>query len=337
MAFLQSLLHITDFGGPFLSNLGPAVLAAYAVQLGFGIPGVVAHSDLFYDFSGGWTFLLTLSSSLVLPALRRGAAVSLTARAVLDSWNWRQLAMTAGVALYAVRCTFSTFLLQHRYGWLLIFGVCKVSGYLFRRVLKNGHDSRFDKIKHQPRRFLIFWLVQAVWVLLCCMPVLAVNSIHPAAFKAGMGVPDVLPTDVLGLGLWAFGWTIEIVADYQKSVWNAEKQNKIHDEQFITRGIWARSRFPNYFGDITLWIGMAIAAAGVLQQGPIQASLGWNGTTGLLKAVLLPAAAPAFVAWALLRATGVPLSQAKYDKLYGDRKDYQEWRNKTPLLVPRVF
>ncbi|KAK3349658.1 hypothetical protein B0T25DRAFT_548647 [Lasiosphaeria hispida] len=313
MAFLQSLLHITDFGSPFLSNLAPAVLAAYAVQLGFGIPGVAARSDLFYDFSGGWTFLLTLASSLLLPALRRGAAINMTT--ALDSWNWRQLAMTGGVALYAVR----------------------LSGYLFRRVLRKGHDSRFDKIKHQPRRFLIFWLVQAVWVLLCCMPVIAVNSVHPAAFKAGMGVPDVLPTDVLGLGLWALGWTVEMVADYQKSVWYAEKKNKIHDEEYITRGIWARSRFPNYFGDITLWIGMAIAAAGVLQQGPIQASLGWSGTTGLLKAILLPAAAPAFVAWALLRATGVPLSQAKYDKLYGDRKDYQEWRNKTPLLIPRIF
>lgn len=82
---------------------------------------------------------------------------------------------------------------------------------------------------------------------------------------------------------------------------------------------------------------MAIAAAGVLSQGPIQMNLGWYGTSGLLKAVLLPAVAPAFVSWALLRVTGVPLSQAKYDKLYGNRKDYQQWRNNTPLLIPKFF
>lgn len=97
------------------------------------------------------------------------------------------------------------------------------------------------------------------------------------------------------------------------------------------------SRYPNYFGDITLWTGAAIVAAGVLRRGPVQTSLGWFGLSGQLKAVLLPAVAPAFVAWALLRVTGVPLSEEKYDKLYGNRKDYQEWRENTPLLIPRIF
>ena len=49
------------------------------------------------------------------------------------------------------------------------------------------------------------------------------------------------------------------------------------------------------------------------------------------------AVAPAFISWLLLRVSGVPLSERKYDNLYGDRKDYQKWRRSTPLLVPRVF
>lgn len=102
MTLLQALLHITDFrSSAFLSNLAPAVSAAFGIQLLFGIPSVVFHSDFFYDFSGGWTFLLTLASSLILPALRRDAAINVNS--ALDSWNWRQLAMTGGVALYAVR------------------------------------------------------------------------------------------------------------------------------------------------------------------------------------------------------------------------------------------
>jgi steroid 5-alpha reductase family enzyme len=72
-------------------------------------------------------------------------------------------------------------------------------------------------------------------------------------------------------------------------------------------------------------------------RGPIQASLGWYGTSGQLKAVILPGIVPVFVAWLLLRVSGVPLSDRKYDKLYGNRKEYQRWRRTTPLLVPKVF
>ena len=97
------------------------------------------------------------------------------------------------------------------------------------------------------------------------------------------------------------------------------------------------SRYPNYLGDITLWSGVAIVAVGVLQQGPIKAHLGWWGVPSMLKAVFLPACAPVFEAWALLRVTGVPLSEKKYDELYKKDKKYQEWRRNTPKLIPGVF
>ncbi|KAK1753923.1 hypothetical protein QBC47DRAFT_385208 [Echria macrotheca] len=314
MPLLHALLSATDFpSSAFLSNLAPAALAAFSVQTLFGINGVLRHSEFLYDFSGGWTFLVTLTASFLVPAIRRDASAHVSD--VIDAANWRQLFMTGAVLVYAVR----------------------LSSYLFIRILKRGHDSRFHATKHKPRRFFIFWMVQAVWVVLCCMPVIAINTVHPAAFKAGLGVPTLLRSDVIGVGLFVFGFAVEMVADYQKAVWHDQRQKKLHDEQFMTRGIWGRSRYPNYFGDITLWIGMAILASGVLRQGPIQANLGWYGLPGQLKAVLLPAAAPAFVAWALLRVTGVPLSEAKYDKLYGERKDYQQWRQSTPLLIPKLF
>ncbi|KAK3331847.1 hypothetical protein B0T19DRAFT_414080 [Cercophora scortea] len=311
MLLLRTLLQATDFGSPFLANLVPAVTAAFAVQLVFGIPAVIRHSDFFYDFSGGWTFLLTLASSLFLPALRSKSRLT-GSEITLDAWNWRQLAMSGGVLVYSVR----------------------LSSYLFIRVLKKGHDSRFDETKHKPRRFFIFWMLQAVWVLLCTAPVIATDAVPLVAFGE---IPDVAVTDILGLGLFALGFTVEVTADYQKSVWYDEKSRKVHDELFITRGIWGRSRYPNYFGDITLWTGMAIAAAGVLVREPVQVALGWGGAAGLFKAIFIPAVAPAFSAWALLRVSGVPLSEAKYDKLYGDREDYRQWRNNTPLLIPRIW
>lgn len=115
-----------------------------------------------------------------------------------------------------------------------------MASFLFTRVLKNGHDSRFDKVKTQPHRFVIYWAIQAIWAIVCLTPVIAVCAVHPAAFKAGLGVPEVLLTDVVGFGLFGVGLLIEVVADWQKAAWQAKKERKVHDELFITRGLWGR-------------------------------------------------------------------------------------------------
>jgi hypothetical protein len=31
----------------------------------------------------------------------------------------------------------------------------------------------------------------------------------------------------------------------------------------------------------------------------------------------------------------VPLSENKYDKRYGDRKDYKKWKEETPMFIPK--
>ena len=46
---------------------------------------------------------------------------------------------------------------------------------------------------------------------------------------------------------------------------------------------------------------------------------------------------PAFVMALLLFVSGVPPSEKKYEAKYGDRKDYQEWKRNTPLLIPKLF
>ena len=104
--------------------------------------------------------------------------------------------------------------------------------------MQKGHDSRFDETKHKARRFALFWFAELVWVLMCSMPVIAVNSLHPAAFKAGMGVPALLRTDVVGFGLFLLGFMVEVTADWQKSTWYAQKVRKEHDERFMTRGLF---------------------------------------------------------------------------------------------------
>lgn len=111
-----------------------------------------------------------------------------------------------------------------------------MGSYLFRRVLQEGHDSRFDEIRHSLAKFTSAFVGQATWVSLCLMPVLAVNSVPPSMLAA---VPLKI-SDVLGLALFAGGYIFEIIADRQKGRWLQERREKLHDEQFMTSGLWSR-------------------------------------------------------------------------------------------------
>lgn len=93
------------------------------------------------------------------------------------------------------------------------------------------------------------------------------------------------------------------------------------------------SRHPNYFGESTLWTGIATTAVGVVMSQPVKAALGLS-TAG---AVALCYISPAFVTFLLLKVSGVPLSEKKYDKRFGDRKDYQEWKANTPKFFPKLL
>jgi steroid 5-alpha reductase family enzyme len=120
---------------------------------------------------------------------------------------------------------------------------------------------------------------------------------------------------VLGVLVWIAGFGIEAVADRQKSRFRADPANK---GRFIRSGLWAWSRHPNYFGEIVLWVGVAIIAVPVLQ--------GWQWVTLI---------SPVFVTLLLTRVSGVPLLEKKADATWGGQPDYEAYKASTPVLVPR--
>lgn len=208
-----------------------------------------------------------------------------------------------------------------------------VGTYLFRRISASGEDSRFSDIRTSPPKFAVAFVAQATWVTLCLMPVLALNSLPSSTF--GLLAP-VLATDILGFGMFLFGQSFEAGADWQKSNWLTGKREKKHSEEFMTKGFWSLCRYPNYFGEITLWTGIATAAAGILTRDAAQKMLGLSGITGKAIVVAMCAVSPAFTTTLLTQVSGIPMSEGKYDKRYGDRKDYKEWKEKTPMLIPIV-
>lgn len=99
-----------------------------------------------------------------------------------------------------------------------------------------------------------------------------------------------------------------------------------------------RSRFPNYFGEISLWTGLAIECLGVILRGTVLLQAGLpDGVKGKLIALALTTISPLFAAFLLLQVSGVPLSEKKYNQKYGHRQDYQKWMRETPKIIPRFW
>ena len=65
-----------------------------------------------------------------------------------------------------------------------------------------------------------------------------------------VGPPHLHPAltfrDYASLGLYASALLLEIAADRQKTAWRRAKENKGHEEKFITSGLWSISRHPKY-------------------------------------------------------------------------------------------
>ena len=191
---------------------------------------------------------------------------------------------------------------------LVLVWAVRLGTFLFGRVSRSGADDRFDEIKGSFPRFLAVWTIQGLWV-----------SVTAAAAWIAISASRQVDIDVfavVGFLLWAAGFAVEVIADRQKSRFRADPA---HRGRFISTGLWSRSRHPNYFGEILLWIGVAVIALPVLQ--------GWQWV-GMVS--------PVFVAVLITRVSGVPLLEAKADAKWGGQPDYEEYKRTTPVLVPRV-
>lgn len=185
----------------------------------------------------------------------------------------------------------------------------RLGGFLFLRILQDGTDDRFDEIKPDKYRFFSAWTLQGLWVLLTSSAaLLAISTTTPIE-------PNAIT--YLGLLIWLIGLMFESIADVQKRQF---KKQQPKQTEFITSGLWAYSRHPNYFGEICLWVGIAIACFPIL--------LGWQ-LVGLIS--------PLFVIVLLTRISGIPLLEAKADSRWGNLPSYQDYRTSTPILIPNLF
>lgn len=190
--------------------------------------------------------------------------------------------------------------------YVIIWSV-RLGWFLFSRIHNNnGVDSRFEEIKKNNFRFWMTWTLQGTWVLICLLPVLQVSQ-----FKTDAPFSTL---DFIGMPFWIFGFTFEVVADYQKSQFRKNPDNK---GKFIDTGLWSISRHPNYFGEIVLWIGVTLIAFSLTRSWIIFIS-------------------PVFVALLLIFISGIPMLEKSANERFAGDEKYEAYKKSTPVLIPYI-
>ena len=190
---------------------------------------------------------------------------------------------------------------------LVVIWATRLGTFLFLRIQKAGKDARFDDIKPSFIRFLNTWTIQGLWVTFTSAAALAAIT---TTTRRELGL-----FALVGFLVWVLGFSFEATADAQKSRFRAHPENK---GKFIHTGLWAWSRHPNYFGEIVIWIGVAIIALPVLR--------GWQWVTLI---------SPVFVTLLITRVSGVPMLEKRADEKWGGQEDYEAYKERTPVLIPR--
>ena len=192
-------------------------------------------------------------------------------------------------------------------GALVLIWATRLGQFLFRRVLSAGEDRRFREMKTDFLQFFMTWTLQGLWV-----------AITLSAALAAMTASEKMPLDywaLVGGLVWVVGFGIEVVADAQKTQFRQDPANR---DQFIQSGLWAWSRHPNYFGEITLWLGLSLVAVPVLA--------GWQLVTMI---------SPVFVYLLLTKVSGIPMLEDMARKKWGSDPEFIAYTKSTPALILR--
>ena len=187
---------------------------------------------------------------------------------------------------------------------ILVWAV-RLGSFLFWRIKKDGQDKRFIVMKTKFTWFLLTWTLGGLWVLVTMAAGLAALTSNTTVELGILGY--------VGIALWLFGFAVEVIADNQKTQFKKDPNNK---DRFITSGLWSWSQHPNYFGEITLWLGLALFTYPVLS--------GWQ---------LVTLISPIFVYLLLTRLSGIPTLDRLAKEKWGSDSDYIAYVKATSKLM----
>ena len=113
----------------------------------------------------------------------------------------------------------------------------------------------------------------------------------------------------IGLIIWIVGFLFETIGDSQLDSWIKNKST--HKGMIMTTGLWKYTRHPNYFGESSMWLGLACIAL----------------SSSLSYAVIL---SPLLITYLLLFVSGIPILEKKWKGV----KEWEAYKKKTSAFLP---
>lgn len=149
------------------------------------------------------------------------------------------------------------------------------------------------------RSFFQIYMLQGALLFLISIPVLLINK------NIGNNI-NIL--DAFGFLVWGVGFCFESVGDAQLGRFIKDPNNK---GKLMKGGLWAYTRHPNYFGEITQWWGIFLVALSVPA-----------GTYSII--------GPLTITTLILKVSGIPLLEKKME----ENPEFAEYKRQTSMLIP---
>lgn len=149
------------------------------------------------------------------------------------------------------------------------------------------------------RSYLQVYLLQGTLLFLIVLPVLVINQ---------NSVSPINWVDFVGLIIWLFGFYFESVGDAQLARFIKDPLNK---GKLMQSGLWAYTRHPNYFGEVTQWWGIWIIGLSV--------PFGFVGILGPITITIL-----------ILKVSGIPMLEKKM----AENPDFIEYKKRVSMFFP---
>lgn len=191
--------------------------------------------------------------------------------------------------------------------FLLVAWSLRLGTHLLARCRGKPEDVRYAYLREVMGEkanfgFLLFFQVQAFWVVLFASPFLILGR-----NDAPLGLPDYF-----GLVVWITGFVGLTIADRQLARFK-QSPGRTRSE-VCESGLWKYSRHPNYFFEWILWLGYL--------------PMGWHAQDGIFL-IALP-----FVLYLFLtKITGIPFVEARKLEASGDA--YRAYVERTSSFFPR--
>lgn len=198
---------------------------------------------------------------------------------------------------------------------LVLWGLRIVLHIGSRFISKDKEDARYAQWRNEWRKpnlrgFFQIFVLQGLLMTVIISPVIA--------FVAMPGEVALVQL-VLGLLLWTLGFVFETVGDWQlRQFIKDPSRYGLERGDLMTRGLWSLTRHPNYFGEMTMWWGVALVVMHTLY----------------LPYVVVAILGPVTITYLLRFVSGVPKTEEHWAERYGAQ--YQEYKESTPALLPKI-